>query len=53
MCHRIWGIFGPVYTHKNLNNATHRAMREIFGTSSTTVFKHLLRILGEGHAVDK
>jgi hypothetical protein len=53
VCHRIWGIFGPVYKHANLNAATHLAMNEVFGISSTTVFKHLLRILGQGHAVDR
>ena len=53
VCHRIWGIFGPVYRHDNLNNATHRAMNEIFGVSASTVFQHLLLILGKGHAVDK
>jgi cholesterol oxidase len=53
VCHRIWGIFGPVYKHDNLNRATHLAMNEIFGISSTTVFKHLLKILGQGRAVDQ
>jgi hypothetical protein len=52
VCHRIHGIFGPVYTHAQLNAATHAAMGEIFGVANTRVLSHLLLILGKGHAVD-
>jgi cholesterol oxidase len=52
VCHRIFGIFGAVYTHAQLDPATHRAMSEIFGVANVTVLRHLLRILGAGHAVD-
>jgi cholesterol oxidase len=52
VCHRIFGIFGPVYTHSQLDSATHRAMSEIFGVANVTVLKHLLKILRAGKAVD-
>jgi hypothetical protein len=52
VCHRIFGIFGPVYTHSQLDPATHRAMSEIFGVANVTVLKHLLKILRAGKAVD-
>ena len=52
VCHRIFGIFGPVYAHSQLDPATHRAMSEIFGVANVTVLRHLLKILGAGHAVD-
>lgn len=52
VCHAITGIFGPVYEHAQLNQATHDAMSEVFGVANVTVLKHLLLILGAGHAVD-
>ena len=53
MCHRIFGMFGPVYAHAQLNRATHNEMDQIFGIANTTVLKHLLAILGKGHVIDK
>lgn len=53
VCHRIFGMFGPVYAHAQLNRATHDEMDQIFGIANTTVLKHLLAILGKGHVIDK
>jgi cholesterol oxidase len=52
VCHRIFGIFGAVYTHAQLDPPTHEAMDEIFGITNVAVLEHLLRILKVGHAVD-
>lgn len=53
VCHRIFGMFGPVYRHAQLNRATHLEMDQIFGIANTTVLHHLLAILGKGHVIDK
>jgi len=50
-CHRIYGLYGPVIAHKNLNAATHEAMREIFGEIATKPFVQLGLIMQLGRAV--
>lgn len=50
-CHRIYGIYGPVYLHKQLNEATHDAIKDIFGRISTKPFLQIARIMREGRAV--
>lgn len=51
-CRRIFGIFGPVYRHANLDRATHRAVGEVFGVASSFILRHMTRIFRVGHAVD-
>lgn len=53
VCRRILFMYGEVYKHENLNEATHGAIHEMFGTANLTTFKHLSLILRKGHAVDK
>lgn len=50
-CHRIYGLYGPVIAHKNLNEDTHNAMRQIFGEIAIKPFEHLGLILQRGRAV--
>ena len=50
-CHRINFIFGPSYRHENLNQATHDAIRHMFGPVSPTPFKHISKIFTEGRVV--
>jgi hypothetical protein len=50
-CHRIYGLYGPVIAHKNLNEATHNAMRQIFGDIATEPFEQLGLIMRRGRAV--
>jgi cholesterol oxidase len=50
-CHRIYGIYGPVYLHKQLNEATHDAIKDIFGRISTKPFLQIAQIMREGRAV--
>jgi pimeloyl-ACP methyl ester carboxylesterase len=51
-CKRIFAVYGPSYTHKQLNHATHIAMREWFGVINTKSFDQLTTILRKGYAVD-
>jgi pimeloyl-ACP methyl ester carboxylesterase len=49
-CHRINFFFGPSYRHEQLNQATHNAIREMFGAVSSAPFLHLSNIFKEGRA---
>lgn len=50
-CHRIYGLYGPVIAHENLNEATHNAMRQMFGEIATKPFVQLGLIMEGGRAV--
>ena len=50
-CHRIYGLYGPVIAHQNVNAATHDAMRQIFGEIATKPFEQLGLIMERGRAV--
>ena len=50
-CHRIYGLYGPVIAHKNINEATHNALRQIFGDIATEPFEQLGLIMRCGRAV--
>lgn len=50
-CHRINFIFGPSFRHAQLNEATHNAIRHMFGPLSTTPFIHISKIFETGRAV--
>jgi cholesterol oxidase len=52
VCRRILGIYGDVYKHDQLNEATHNAIHEMFGVANTRSFNHLSQIVRSGHAVD-
>lgn len=53
VCRRILGIYGDVYKHAQLNDATHRAIHEMFGVANVRTFNHLSLIVRSGHPVDK
>ena len=53
VCRRIWLIYGEVYGHTQLNEATHEAIHEMFGIANITTFNHLLTMIRAGHVVDK
>ena len=53
VCRRIWLIYGEVYGHAQLNEATHEAIHEMFGIADTTTFNHLLTMIRAGQVVDK
>jgi cholesterol oxidase len=52
VCHRILFIYGEVFDHDRLNEATHDAIVHIFGKTRLTAFKHLTTMIRKGHAVD-
>lgn len=52
VCRRILGIYGDVYKHANLNDATHAAIHEMFGVANITTFNHLSLMVRKGQIVD-
>jgi cholesterol oxidase len=53
VCRRILGIYGDVYKHDQLNEATHRAIHEMFGVANLTTFNHISLMVRKGQIVDK
>ena len=53
VCRRILGIYGDVFKHANLNEATHAAIHEMFGVANMATFNHLSLMVREGQIVDK
>lgn len=52
VCHRIFSVFGPSYTHAQLNQETHAALEDMFGEISTSAFGQLSEIIRQGKVVD-
>ncbi|MDR6534979.1 alpha/beta fold hydrolase [Variovorax soli] len=52
LCRRVFSIFGPSYTHAQLNNATHIALAEMFGCVSLRPFEQLSLMMQQAKAVD-
>ena len=50
-CHRINFFFGPTYQHEQLNQATHDAIKDMFGPLSSAPYPHIARCFAVGHAV--
>lgn len=50
-CRRVNFMYGEVYDHDQLNDATHDHLREAFGVANMTTFEHITRILRANHAV--
>ena len=44
-------MYGEVYDHDQLNDATHEALHEVFGVANMTTFKQITLALREGHIV--
>ena len=53
VCHRMFAVYGFVFNHAHLNEATHNALVDIFGPISTRPFAQLRNIMGLGYAVDR
>lgn len=51
VCRRVFSIFGPSYTHSQLNHATHIAMEEWFVEIATKPFEQLQLIIEKQFAV--
>src|SRR5262249_47960242 len=52
VCRRILGIYGDVYKHQQLNDATHNAIHEMFGVANVRTFNHISLVVRTGHVVD-
>lgn len=52
-CHRVHFIYGEVYKHAQLNEATHWALDEMFGVVNLETFQHISTMIRAGHIVDK
>jgi cholesterol oxidase len=53
ICHRITFLYGELYEHDQLNEATHDfALNEMFGVGNITMFHHLSLIARREHLVD-
>lgn len=50
-CRRITAMYGPLYRHAKLGEATHQALPEQFGYANLRAFRHLIRNLRAGHVV--
>jgi pimeloyl-ACP methyl ester carboxylesterase len=53
VCRRIEFLYGDVYDHDQLNDATHWAMHEWFGRASITALSHIGRMLLSNRVEDK
>ena len=51
-CHRVFGAFGPVYLHAQLNQATHEAIGQIVGEVASFSFEQLGLMMSKGYAVN-
>ena len=52
VCHRVFGFFGASWLHDQLNEDTHNALLEVFGTLSTKPFQQIAEMVRQGRAVD-
>ena len=52
VCHRITFLYGHLYEHDQLNDATHQYLHEMFGVANIKGFEHLALICRKGHVVD-
>ena len=44
-------MYGEVYDHDNLNDATHEHLHEVFGVANMRTFQQITRTLRAGHVV--
>src|SRR5207248_8567223 len=51
-CHRISFLYGLLYDHANLNEATHATLHETFGVANIRAFEHLALLSRRRHVVD-
>jgi cholesterol oxidase len=51
VCRRILFMYGEVYDHDQLNDATHETIQEMFGVANVTTLNHIATVLGKGHMV--
>lgn len=52
VCKRINFVYGGLFEHDQINEATHSVLHEIFGIVSIGVFAHMEKMARAGHLVD-
>jgi pimeloyl-ACP methyl ester carboxylesterase len=52
VCRRICFVYGDVFDHSHLNDATHDELEGIFGITNITFFEHISRMIRRSRAVD-
>ncbi len=52
VCHWVFAMYGPTHRHAQLNEATHRALAEMFGVGDLHALDHIALIARKRHAVD-
>lgn len=50
-CRRILFMYGEVFDHDQLNDATHEALHEAFGVSNLRTFQQITQAVRHGHVV--
>lgn len=50
-CRRVMFMYGEVYEHDHLNDATHDHLHEAFGVANMTTLRQITKMLREDHAV--
>lgn len=51
VCHRILFMYGEVFDHDQINEATHEALHEVFGVANLQTLEQISVMLRAGHAV--
>ena len=51
-CHRMTFMFGPLYEHSQLNDATHTAMLEMFTIGNIRTYEHLTKMIRAHQLLD-
>lgn len=52
VCQRMTFMFGLLYEHTNLNDATHKANIEMWGAANITTYEQLTHIIRTGHLIN-
>jgi pimeloyl-ACP methyl ester carboxylesterase len=52
VCRRICFVYGDVFDHAHLNDATHEALAGIFGISNLTFFEHISMMIRKAQVAD-
>lgn len=53
VCQRMTFMFGPLYQHANLNEATHKANIEMWGVANMRTYEQLTHIIRTGHLINE
>ena len=51
VCHRVSGMYGLAFNHRNVKGHTHANLHRLFGPANMKTFKHLARIFDAGQPV--